>query len=194
MFDGVTSTSRRWPTRAPTDYKRVVSHNAGFLPTWWIEVSFENVCAHGQIHKEGCKPRLRPSSLREGPLHSPLNFTLHTPPESTRPHTSSRSFSTLPPRFALSPLLATVAMCMRVSCQGSDPRTNILALFEERELLGAPLGLFPWHIRIHRSIDPAAVRDPANRHKYRRGLLSSFRSRSRVMTRASRSRADRSVL
>jgi hypothetical protein len=39
-------------------------------------------------------------------------------------------------------------MCVRVSFrQGSDPRINILALFEEGELLGAPLGLFPRHAR-----------------------------------------------
>lgn len=41
---------------------RELSPTMRSLPTWWIEVSFENVCAHGQIHKEGCKPRLRPSS------------------------------------------------------------------------------------------------------------------------------------
>ncbi|KAI4496402.1 hypothetical protein M0804_000212 [Polistes exclamans] len=39
------------------------------FPTWWIEVSFENVCAHGQIHKKGCKPRLgQRQELGKGPL------------------------------------------------------------------------------------------------------------------------------
>lgn len=110
-------------------------------------MSFENVCAHGQIHKEGCKLRLRPG-FREGPLHSELNFTPYHERErgeekgegeGERKYPSAHFVSPVFPPFlsVYSPsALPVAAMCVRVSCQGSDPRTNILALFEERELLG----------------------------------------------------------
>lgn len=112
---------------------RELSPTMRSLPTWWIEVSFENVCAHGQIHKEGCKPRLRPSSggslIFRTKFHPIPNRRRY--PRGPSPPLARSAF----PPFLPSPPPTT--MCVRVPCQSSDPRTNILALFEERELLGA---------------------------------------------------------
>lgn len=94
---------------------------------------------------------------------------------STLLHTSSRPFSlpSLPcPPF----VLPAVAMCVRVSCQGSDPRINILVLFEERELLGlCGTRVVPvTHTKTDRSILRRVrnVTDPASRRKYRRYSFS----------------------
>jgi len=65
-------------------------------------------------------------------------------------------------------------MCVRVSCQGSDPRTNILALFEERELLGlrAARVVPVTHTNADRSILRRGPRDDPASRKYRRYSFS----------------------
>lgn len=140
-------------------------------------MSFENVCAHGQIHKEGCKPRLRPGS-REGPLHSVLNFTpcyRENSRERGREREKARTLlytsPVFPPFLSVSSLRPVAAMCVRVSCQGSDPRTNILALFEERELLRAARVAPVTHTNGDRSI-PRRVRATIRAVKRRRYSFS----------------------